>query len=267
MNSNNIGKFIAELRKEKKMTQDELGEELGISGKTISKWECGINVPDFSNIERLSSFFQVSIFEIFNGKRLDNSDIQKMNKNTANSFKFYLNGIKNKYIKILSSVIILALILLIAIFFLNNFNKNKVYSISSTNNDYSVSGYLIFNQKQNLVIINNINYQGEKVGTIDEPLITYLKITLYIDNDTIISYEGNNNVEDNSETKLLSSALSTISLSAIEDKDSNKNLITNDKKIKNPYLQIDYIDDDNQENTIKIDLKLDKMFSNNKLFY
>ena len=72
MKQENIGKFIAKLRKEKDLTQEELGEKIGVSGKSISKWECGINVPDFSNIEALSTFFDVSIFEIFNGERIDN---------------------------------------------------------------------------------------------------------------------------------------------------------------------------------------------------
>ncbi len=37
-----MGKLIAEIRKEKGMTQDELGELLGVNGKAVSKWECGI---------------------------------------------------------------------------------------------------------------------------------------------------------------------------------------------------------------------------------
>lgn len=40
----NIGKFISKLRKEKNLTQEELGDILGVSSKTISKWECGLSL-------------------------------------------------------------------------------------------------------------------------------------------------------------------------------------------------------------------------------
>ena len=42
MNNEKIGKFILELRKQKGMTQKELAEKVGVSDKTISKWECGV---------------------------------------------------------------------------------------------------------------------------------------------------------------------------------------------------------------------------------
>lgn len=43
MNQENIGKFIAQLRKEKGLTQEQLGEQLGITGKAVSKWETGVS--------------------------------------------------------------------------------------------------------------------------------------------------------------------------------------------------------------------------------
>ena len=43
-----IGKFIAEMRKEQNLTQIDLAEKLGISNKTISKWECGNGMPDYA---------------------------------------------------------------------------------------------------------------------------------------------------------------------------------------------------------------------------
>ena len=48
-----IGKFIAEMRKEQNLTQIDLAEQLGISNKTISKWECGNGMPDYSVMETL----------------------------------------------------------------------------------------------------------------------------------------------------------------------------------------------------------------------
>lgn len=48
MEQKKIGEFIAAQRKEKQMTQKQLGEALGISDKAISKWECGKGLPDIS---------------------------------------------------------------------------------------------------------------------------------------------------------------------------------------------------------------------------
>lgn len=43
MNQLTIGKFIARKRKEKNLTQEQLAEKLGVSNKTVSKWECGVS--------------------------------------------------------------------------------------------------------------------------------------------------------------------------------------------------------------------------------
>ena len=58
MNQEKIGKFIAHLRKEKKMTQQELGEKLGVTNKTISRWENGDYMPD---LKPLSKELSISI--------------------------------------------------------------------------------------------------------------------------------------------------------------------------------------------------------------
>lgn len=50
MNQTNIEKFISELRKEQGLTQQQLADTLGVSNKTISKWECGNGMPDLSLI-------------------------------------------------------------------------------------------------------------------------------------------------------------------------------------------------------------------------
>ena len=69
MNLEKVGNFIAELRKEKGLTQEKLGEQLGVSGKTISKWERGVNAPDIALLNSLSTILGVDIKEILNGER------------------------------------------------------------------------------------------------------------------------------------------------------------------------------------------------------
>lgn len=64
-----IGAFLKELRKEKELTQEQLAEELSVSGRTISRWETGSNMPDISMLVVLADFYEVSIPEIIAGER------------------------------------------------------------------------------------------------------------------------------------------------------------------------------------------------------
>lgn len=73
MNQEKIGKFIADLRKEKDMTQEELSEKLGVNVKSISRWENGKNMPDYSILNDLCNIFNISINELYNGQRIKKS--------------------------------------------------------------------------------------------------------------------------------------------------------------------------------------------------
>lgn len=65
-----IGQFIARLRKERELTQEELGEKLGVSNKTVSRWENGNYMPDIETLQLLSKEFSVGINELLAGERL-----------------------------------------------------------------------------------------------------------------------------------------------------------------------------------------------------
>ena len=65
-----IGKFIAELRKEQNLTQEQFGEKLGVTNKTVSRWENGNYLPPADILLAMSQMFDVSVNEILSGKRL-----------------------------------------------------------------------------------------------------------------------------------------------------------------------------------------------------
>lgn len=77
MNQIKIGKFIAALRKEKGMTQEQLGEKLGVTNKTVSRWENGNYMPDVEMLSLLSEEFGVSINELISGERIMAEDFRK----------------------------------------------------------------------------------------------------------------------------------------------------------------------------------------------
>lgn len=68
MNQLAIGKFIALKRKEKNLTQEQLAEQLNISNKTVSKWETGKCMPDYSVIKSLCEVLEITISELMDGE-------------------------------------------------------------------------------------------------------------------------------------------------------------------------------------------------------
>ncbi|MBR3868153.1 MAG: helix-turn-helix domain-containing protein [Clostridia bacterium] len=70
MNQVKIGKFIAECRKQKHLTQMQLAEKLGITDKAISKWERGIAMPDSSIMLELCDILCISVNELLSGEKI-----------------------------------------------------------------------------------------------------------------------------------------------------------------------------------------------------
>ncbi len=77
MNQEKIGKFIAEQRKEQKLTQEELAEKLGITYKAVSKWECGKGLPDASIMVQLCEILNISVNDLLSGEKIDKENYQK----------------------------------------------------------------------------------------------------------------------------------------------------------------------------------------------
>ena len=63
------GTFLKELRKEKNITQEQLAEEMGVSRRTVSRWETGSNMPDMDTLIDISDFYEVDLREILDGER------------------------------------------------------------------------------------------------------------------------------------------------------------------------------------------------------
>lgn len=78
MEQQKVGSFLRELRKERGLTQEQLAARLNVSGRTVSRWETGSNMPDISLLVELAEFYGVSIPEIIDGER----KIGKVNEET-----------------------------------------------------------------------------------------------------------------------------------------------------------------------------------------
>ena len=82
MDQKKIGSFLKELRKEKKLTQEQLAEVLGVSNRSISRWENGVSLPDFDLVIELSRYFSVSIEEFLDGEKKAEMSDQKTDSKT-----------------------------------------------------------------------------------------------------------------------------------------------------------------------------------------
>lgn len=76
MNQLVIGEFIAQRRKEKNLTQAQLAERLGVSNKTVSKWETGKNMPDYSIIEVLCRELEITVSELMDGEASEENSVR-----------------------------------------------------------------------------------------------------------------------------------------------------------------------------------------------
>mgnify|MGYP002519172565 FL=1 len=77
MNQEKIGKFILTCRKEKKLTQTELAEKLGVTDKSISNWENGRNMPDLSLFKPLCEILNISINDLISGEKISKDKYQE----------------------------------------------------------------------------------------------------------------------------------------------------------------------------------------------
>lgn len=69
MNQQKIGSLLKALRKEKNLTQAELAAKLGVSNRSVSRWENGMTMPDFDLLVELADFYDVNVREILDGER------------------------------------------------------------------------------------------------------------------------------------------------------------------------------------------------------
>lgn len=138
MNQEKIGKFIANCRKEKKITQLELSEYLGVTDRSVSNWENGKNMPDLSLFKPICEVLGITINELLSGEKIDKKNYQeKFEENIVNTINYSTKKI-NKYSQLIS------LILIIFGLFVSLSAIMIFPSESSWSSIYSLFGIIIF---------------------------------------------------------------------------------------------------------------------------
>ena len=129
-----MGSFLAELRKENNLTQAELGEKLGVTNKTISRWETGTYMPPVEMLEELSHIYNMTINELLSGKNLSTEEYKEMAecnikdtlKASAFSLKEKQEFYKKKWLKDHTAIMVFIGLCIIAVFVAGAIMKNPL---------------------------------------------------------------------------------------------------------------------------------------------
>ena len=95
MDLKKTGQFLKRLRKEKGMTQEQFAEIMGVSGRTVSRWETGSNMPDLDILIQIADYYEVEIREILDGER-KGGNMNKELEDTVLKVADYSNQEKQK---------------------------------------------------------------------------------------------------------------------------------------------------------------------------
>ena len=111
-----IGKFIAESRKSRNLTQRQLADALSISDKTISKWECGKGLPEVSLMLPLCAALDITVNDLLSGEKVSSTDYQKKAEgNMMNLMKENEENRKRMALSIITGVITIIAVCALAI--------------------------------------------------------------------------------------------------------------------------------------------------------
>lgn len=129
MDTQKIGLFLKELRKENNMTQEQLGERIGVTNKTISHWETGNYMPPVESLVLLSDIYDISINEILAGERVEEDKIKEVADDNATKMLEALEKGNQKFENRMTLALATTTILTIAIIFLLPLNSMRNIAI------------------------------------------------------------------------------------------------------------------------------------------
>ena len=155
MDAIKVGNFIRELRKKNNLTQKVFGAKYNVTYQAVSKWERGINMPDISLLREISKDFNVSLESILDGEALE--------ENNAKRLIFpYVFGV----------VAIVLIGLLVTLIIINNNTKPgfTFKTLSTTCEEFKVTGAIAYDSKTSSINISNIDYCGGDDNTIYETI-------------------------------------------------------------------------------------------------
>ena len=141
MNQEKIGKFITTCRKEKNLTQEELAEKLNVSNKSVSRWENGKNMPDYSVLNDLCNIFDININELLSGEKDNKETIENLDMILKEYYKMKKQKERLKMVIIVGAVVLSQILLVVfTILVLNYEYDNRLHQTTNIDDYNSVIG-------------------------------------------------------------------------------------------------------------------------------
>lgn len=173
---NRTGEFLAKLRNEKGYTQQKLADKIHVSNKAISNWENGRSNPDLDMMKELAKIFDVTVDELYAGKRVDEKDV------------IFKRKFKKLFIRAFITMFIINFLLLL-VYFLLTVNSVKFYVLDLDDDLINTTGgYYIVNKNKSILHLDKLE--------LDSNIDTNTYIEMYEKSSTgnIILYSGFNTV-------------------------------------------------------------------------
>lgn len=233
---------IYRIRQERKLTQKEIGDIIGVSDRTISKRENGTTVPDLCQIRNICKKLEISPSLLIKSEKKLRDNITNLRRGIGKILNYILHNIF-----LITFILVFILLLL---YFINNYNSIKIYDLKYNSENISFeNGYLFKTKVTNILIINDIKINKIKYNPID----TKVKLYTLVNGDKKIIYTSEN--------------LNNI---YIEENKSGADLLSKDviESIKqNLYLLIETKDENNNEYNYECQITFKEKYKNNKLLY
>lgn len=233
---------IYRIRQERKLTQKEIGDIIGVSDRTISKWENGTTVPDLCQIRNICKKLEISPSLLIKSEKKLRDNITNLRRGIGKILNYILHNIF-----LITFILVFMLLLL---YFINNYNSIKIYDLKYNSENISFeNGYLFRTKVTNILIINDIKINKIKYNPID----TKVELYTFVNGDKKIIYTSEN--------------LNNI---YIEENKSGSDLLSKDviESIKqNLYLLIETKDENNNIYNYECQITFKEKYNNNKLSY
>lgn len=232
--------IISTYRAERKLTQKALGDIIGVSDRTISKWENGDTEPDLYHVKKICKTLNIPPSNLFVYKKTLNDRLRKIGNILSIIIKFILKHA----LKFIIAVAFLYLLL----FYINNYNSIQIYSLKyHSDNIYFNHGYFYKTKVYDILTIENI-----KVNKLDyTPISYYVELYTSTNGDKEVIYKA-----DSLENIYIEETLSEHDLL---NKDTLKGIA------KGLHLKVTTTDEDGNTHDYDCSISLKEKYSNNKI--
>lgn len=232
--------IISTYRAERKLTQKALGDIIGVSDRTISKWENGDTEPDLYHVKKICKTLDIPPSNLFIYKKTLNDRLRKIGNILSIIIKFILKHA----LKFIIAVAFLYLLL----FYINNYNSIQIYSLKyHSDNIYFNHGYFYKTKVYDILTIENI-----KVNKLDyTPISYYVELYTSTNGDKKVIYKA-----DSLENIYIEETLSEHDLL---NRDTLKGIA------KGLHLKVTTTDEDGNTHDYDCSISLKEKYSNNKI--